>query len=182
MARRQPPNASATPQAQGGGGASAVSPPQTSETSQPIPSAPQLDPSAPQPIHSHPRQFLGRSHSIDLMANIPGRVDEEEESVTDESPPNADVESVLQSLAAITLNIQGTGSSSLSSSPAQPNQDAAHGVGGVSRSPGPSTANVGGATPSSSAARPQLSTAQQRAVSDVCVCVCVLGVVGECPS
>ncbi len=159
-----------------------MSPPQTSETSQSIPSAPQLDPSAPQPsapqpIHSHPRQFLGRSHSIDLMANMPGRVDEEEESVTDESPPNADVESVLQSLAAITLDIQGTGSSSPSSSPAQPNQ-----VGGVSRSPGqgPSTANVGGASPSSSAARPQLSTALQRAVSDVCVYV--LGVVGECPS
>ncbi len=109
------------------------------------------------------------------MANMPGRVDEEEESVTDESPPNADVESVLQSLAAITLDIQGTGSSSPSSSPAQPNQ-----VGGVSRSPGPSTANVGGASPSSSAARPQLSTALQRAVSDVCVCVCMCVYVYVC--
>jgi len=174
MTRRQPPSTSATPQMQeggGGGGANAVATAPTSETNQPVPSAPQLEPSAPQPVHSHPRQFLGRSHSIDLMVNMPGRVEEEEEgSGTDESPPHADVESVLQPLAAITLDIQGTGTPS--SPPARASQDAPRGVGGVS-GPGPSAAHVGGASPSQSAARPQLSTALQRAVSDACVCMCI---------
>ena len=136
-------------------------------------------PSNLRPAHPHPRQFLNRSHSLDIMEEIPG-VAEDTESGSDESPPHADVGSVLQPLAAITLDTQTT-----TPSPAPTQQQhnpgpsastgggissLSHGNPGPSTSAGPSSASSWGSS-SPAAATPQLSTALQRAVR-ACVSLC----------
>lgn len=97
-----------------------------------------------------PRQFLIRSHSVDVMEEQPGQL---EESGSDESPPNAEEVSVLRPLANLSLHDQRSQQQNIPSG--------ASGSGGGAFGGSVASTSQG----DSSYAPPQLSTALQRAVS-----------------
>ena len=136
-------------------------------------------PSAPPLIVAHPRQFLNRIHSLDVMGNSLGR-DEDEESNADESPPSVDVASVLQPMVTITLESHVPTSPPAAHTPPRSPGGRASGSLGFTATPGPSTGSSSSraghsstitsqsaATSSLPAASrpPQHSTALERAVS-----------------
>lgn len=110
------------------------------------------------------RQFLGRSHSVDVMMDQPGQL---EDSMSEQSPPNAEEVSILQPFAALSLADQNA-----SLGPQQ--HSITHGATGSGG--GATSQSYGAAVPSTSQgasyAPPQLTTALQRAVSTLYKCPC----------